>query len=253
METLTGLLFGILLFIVFYFNFFKATLCKKYLCKHLLGYSILLYLCSMSLQHWELLAVFILGLLSWVTTFYKQNKGNKVTAGISIMLTEIYSKDKLKSNLKDTIQEVAIESIRNNSYLHPKHKDIMTNWSESFETFFINAYFTKYRGKSSIEDYLSVKSDSLISELENYTVQTIPEKIKAGTKIHTIIDYLKADSGIYEEIDLLIRRLVKNGLNEEGYVSLAEDFTRNLMSKGTKAFINWDRTTKIKQNGSINN
>lgn len=207
----------------------------------------------MSLGHWELLAFFILGVLAWVTSFYKQNKGNKVIQSISLMLTEMYDKDKLKSDLKDTVQEVAIESIRNNSYLSQKHKDILINWSESFETFFINAYFTKYRGKSGANNYLSIKSDSLVSELENYTIQTIPEKIKSGKNIHTIIDYFKTDSAIYQEIELLIRTLVKNGLDEEKYVSLAEDFTRTLMAEGTKAFLNWDRETKIKQNGSIDN
>jgi len=198
---------------------------------------------------------FLINIIALVLIYLKQSRVSKGQTSLAIkvddqnaILNEIWSEKIMKNNLTEVIQKTATESLKNNIYLQADHKNILFNWSEKILEFSKDAYFTRYRRKSGIEDYLRQKSNSIVSELENYMLQAVPETIQAGKKQHSIIDFLHTDSQVYQEIEIMIRTLVKNGLDDMEYIELFESFTSNLLNEGQKTFMSFHQKPKITKN-----
>ena len=109
-----------------------------------------------------------------------QKRLNEKVDKIDNSLTGMKDRELIKYELSQVIQQRAIEGIRNNSLISSKHKDIIINWSEKIEKFSHDVFFSKYRGKEGINDYLDARFSALNSDIESYISNILPGKIEIG-------------------------------------------------------------------------
>ena len=141
------------------------------------------------------------------------------------------AKDAIKVLIHERIEIATIEQLKYLKNVNSAFKDILVIWSEKFEDFAINAYFSSYRKSNNVEHYLNSKMGGLLAELDFMLIQKL--NVNKG-------DSFTAENNLKKETDLLVRALVNNGLTDEKYIELFEDSIKRILDEYIAMFQSWD-------------
>lgn len=190
----------------------------------------------MEIQDYKEIGALVVQVLTILIIFWA-----KVRTGVGIkQLWQAFrkhtAKDDMKAKIHQRLEVVTIEKLRYVRHLNSQYRDMLMSWSDKFEDFAINAYFSEYRRSKDVELYLTSKAGSMIADIDLMLLQRRPEKKSELT----IVNYAMQKTGFYKEIDLLVRALVNNGLDDTEYIDLFVDFVDRILNEGIKLFQKWN-------------
>ena len=189
----------------------------------------------MSLEEIRMIGDYLIEIAIFIVVFWSKTRTGKGIKNIKIVLDEHTATDRIKASLHQRLEVVTLESLKY-SRLDRFYLDMLGSWSEKFEDFAINSFFSKYRKTNDVENYLKNKAGSLLTDIDFMLLQRIPVKKEEMS----IVDFAKKKTGLYKEVDLLVRSLVKNGLTDEKYVSLFADSVNRILNEGINLFQDWN-------------
>lgn len=147
------------------------------------------------------------------------------------------ARDEIKQKLHQRIEVVVIEKMKYINHIDVQYRNLLVSWSEKFEEFAINAFFSEYRKSQDVEHYLNHKVGSLMADMDFMLLQRFPDIINGKT----IINSASENTNLAREMDILVRTLVKNGLDSEKYITLFEDSVSRILEEGIKLFQKWNQ------------
>jgi hypothetical protein len=153
------------------------------------------------------------------------------------------ARDEIKQKLHQRIEVVVIEKMKYIKHIDVQYRNLLVSWSEKFEEFAINSYFSEYRKSHDVEHYLTHKAGSLMADMDFMLLQRFPEIIEGKS----IINLVSENTSLVREMELLVRALVKNGLKDDEYISLFEDSVSRILEQGIYLFQKWN--SKLDKDG----
>ncbi len=173
-------------------------------------------------------------LIVYILIFWSKTRTGVGIKKLKAVLDEHTSKDKVKSLIHTRLEIVTFEKLKHVK-IDDRYKNMLVSWSEKFEDFAINSYFSQYRNSNDAERHLESKMGSLLTDIESMLVTRITGE-KGGKNI---IECAEVEGGISRESEVLVRLLVKNGLSDENYVRVFEDSISRIIDEGLKLFVGW--------------
>jgi hypothetical protein len=179
----------------------------------------------------------------WKESFVRLE--NKVVQ-IAMSLDEMKNNEQFSIQFKNTLANKSKLNLAF-SYVPEIYKDILVYWSEIIEKFGLRYYYSNYRSgdKKELEDFLQNDITMKINELNRY-MNVIIKTPKAYKKAKIYFsDYING-SNIHSKTQLLIVRLVENGLTPKKLIETFDKYLEDFYSDFLEQISFWDKLEDYK-------
>ncbi len=154
-------------------------------------------------------------------------------------LKRIESEHDYEKKLYDDITERGFNIITANIDLDGKIIHILNHTLIKIREFAIKHSNSPYRhSKDVIRDYLKIESGTIFSEIDRIADDLFQIKGIKGIQ-YNYSKFIREFTDIEIVIGIMIKRLVDNGLEEEEYIKLFENFISDLFAEQIKAWRAW--------------
>ena len=163
-----------------------------------------------------------------------EKKLSKLESALDKEITE----REFKHKLSNSITRKAFDVIQYNNFLSKEFISILNMTQVKINNFAIDYFDSHYRvNKDVARDYLNVVANSIREDIKHLELDLFKGE-KRGLKFN---DFVRKYSNIDTVINVMIQRLVENGLDRKMYIHLFENFIADLFTEFIKGYRTWER------------
>ena len=144
---------------------------------------------------------------------------------VKIMLENHISDNDFMLKFKNTLQNKSSLILTMYGNLDKEHRNILGFWAESIEKFGLKFYYSTHRKGNKIElsKFLNTDMDIKIDSLSSLISRSLPKPKQLKGKPAYFNNFIH-DTQIHNSTQLLVLKLVENGLTFESTISLFENY-----------------------------